>query len=120
MEIVLFTDAVILARAQTNFELVETGPEQQVGEIARDWAPLYGTMAAWLCSAGSRASCSGAIEICACRPADQSQQSTDRAIAKMRSVPMKAREVGGEKRLEGGIAHVESRQRRLRGRHNAA
>ena len=40
VEIVLFTDTVILARAQTNFELVKTG-EQQVGEIARDWAPRH-------------------------------------------------------------------------------
>jgi uncharacterized protein (TIGR02186 family) len=46
VEIVLFSGTVILARAQTNFELVKTGFEQQVGEIARDWAPLYGTMTA--------------------------------------------------------------------------
>jgi uncharacterized protein (TIGR02186 family) len=46
VEILLFSGTVILTRAQTNFELVKTGFEQQVGEVARDWAPLYGTMTA--------------------------------------------------------------------------
>lgn len=48
VEVVLFTDTVILARTETNFELVKTGFEQQVGEVARDWAPLYGAMTAAL------------------------------------------------------------------------
>jgi uncharacterized protein (TIGR02186 family) len=46
VEVVLLADTVILARTQTSFELVKTGFEQQVGEIARDWAPLYGAMTA--------------------------------------------------------------------------
>ena len=46
VEVTLFTDTVILARTQTSFELVKTGFEQQVGEIARDWAPLYGATTA--------------------------------------------------------------------------
>lgn len=46
IEVTLLTDTVILARTQTSFELVKTGFEQQVGEIARDWAPLYGAMTA--------------------------------------------------------------------------
>ena len=104
----LFTDAVILARAQTNFELVQTGPRQQVGEIARDWAPLYGTMtAAWLCSsAGSRASCSGAIENCVGLEVPAEHRPRDREDA-FRSDEVGG-EVGGKERLEGGIAHVES------------
>ena len=46
IEVALFTDTVILARTQTSFELVKTGFEQQVGEIARDWAPAYGAFTA--------------------------------------------------------------------------
>ena len=48
VEVVLFTNTVILARTETSFELVKTGFEQQVGEIARDWAPLYGAATAAL------------------------------------------------------------------------
>jgi uncharacterized protein (TIGR02186 family) len=48
VEVVLFTDTVILARTQTSFELVKTGFEQQVGEIARDWSPVYGAMTAFV------------------------------------------------------------------------
>jgi uncharacterized protein (TIGR02186 family) len=46
IEVALFADTVILARAQTGFELVKTGFEQQVGEVARDWAPIYGAFTA--------------------------------------------------------------------------
>jgi len=46
IEVALFTDTVILARTQTSFELVKTGFEQQVGEIARDWAAAYGAVTA--------------------------------------------------------------------------
>jgi uncharacterized protein (TIGR02186 family) len=38
----LFADTVILARTSTNFELVKTGFEEQVGAVARDWSLLYG------------------------------------------------------------------------------
>jgi len=42
VEVALFADTVILSRTTTNFELVKTGFEQQVGEVARDWSALYG------------------------------------------------------------------------------
>ena len=42
VEIVLFSDNVVLARAQTNFELVKIGFEQQVAAAAREWSVLYG------------------------------------------------------------------------------
>ena len=42
VEVALFADTVILARTQTSFELVKTGFEQQVGEMARDYSLLYG------------------------------------------------------------------------------
>jgi uncharacterized protein (TIGR02186 family) len=42
VEVALFADTVILARTQTSFELVKSGFEQQVGEVARDYAALYG------------------------------------------------------------------------------
>lgn len=48
VEVALFADTVILARTQTSFELVKTGFEQQVGEMARDLAPLYGAATALL------------------------------------------------------------------------
>jgi uncharacterized protein (TIGR02186 family) len=48
MEVVLFTDTVILARTHTSFELVKIGFEQTVGELARDWAPAYGAITALL------------------------------------------------------------------------
>jgi uncharacterized protein (TIGR02186 family) len=48
VEVALFADTVILARTQTSFELVKTGFEQQVGEMARDLAPLYGGATALL------------------------------------------------------------------------
>lgn len=42
VEILLFANEVILARALTSFELVKTGFEQRVGDISRDWSLLYG------------------------------------------------------------------------------
>jgi uncharacterized protein (TIGR02186 family) len=42
VEVTLFADTVILARTNTNFELVKTGFEEQVGAIARDWSLFYG------------------------------------------------------------------------------
>lgn len=48
VEVALFADTVILARTQTSFELVKTGFEQQVGEMARDWSALYGLATALL------------------------------------------------------------------------
>ena len=48
VDIALFADTVILARATTHFELVKTGFEQQVGEAARDWSAFYGIATAAL------------------------------------------------------------------------
>ncbi len=42
VEVALFADTVVLASTITHFELVKTGFEQQVGEVARDWSALYG------------------------------------------------------------------------------
>jgi uncharacterized protein (TIGR02186 family) len=42
VEVMLFADTVILARTITHFELVKSGFEQQVGELARDWSAFYG------------------------------------------------------------------------------
>jgi uncharacterized protein (TIGR02186 family) len=42
VDVTLFADTVILARTNTNFELVKTGFEEQVGSIARDWSLFYG------------------------------------------------------------------------------
>lgn len=42
VEVKLFADTVILASTLTHFELVKTGFEEQVGEVARDWSALYG------------------------------------------------------------------------------
>ncbi|WP_230531318.1 TIGR02186 family protein [Microvirga roseola] len=42
VEVTLLADTVILDREVTHFELVKTGFEQQVGEVARDWSALYG------------------------------------------------------------------------------
>jgi uncharacterized protein (TIGR02186 family) len=42
VEVTLLADTVILARTITHFELVKTGFEQQVGEVARDWSLFYG------------------------------------------------------------------------------
>jgi uncharacterized protein (TIGR02186 family) len=48
IEVVLFADSAVLARTQTHFELVKTGFEQQVGEIARDNPLVYGVSTALL------------------------------------------------------------------------
>lgn len=48
VEVALFADTVILARTLTHFELVKTGFEQQVGEVARDWSLFYGLATALL------------------------------------------------------------------------
>ncbi|MGO4573762.1 TIGR02186 family protein [Microvirga sp. 2TAF3] len=48
VEVTLLADTVILARTLTHFELVKTGFEQQVGEVARDWSIFYGLAAALL------------------------------------------------------------------------
>lgn len=48
VEVTLLADTVILARTVTHFELVKTGFEQQVGEIAHDWSALYGFATAFL------------------------------------------------------------------------
>jgi uncharacterized protein (TIGR02186 family) len=42
VDVVLFSDNVMLSRSQTNFELVKTGFEQQVAAVAREWSILYG------------------------------------------------------------------------------
>lgn len=46
VEVTLLAGTVVLARSFTNFELVKTGFEQQVGDAARDWSALYGTVTA--------------------------------------------------------------------------
>jgi hypothetical protein len=46
--VALFAETVILARTSTSFELVKTGFEQQVGDIARDWSATYGVATAGL------------------------------------------------------------------------
>lgn len=42
VDIALFADSVMLARAYTNFELVKTGFEQQVATWSREWSLFYG------------------------------------------------------------------------------
>ncbi len=42
VDIVLFADNVVLSRAQTHFELVKIGFEQQVAAAAREWSLVYG------------------------------------------------------------------------------
>ena len=42
VDVLLFSDNVMLSRAQTNFELVKTGFEQQVAGVAREWSLPYG------------------------------------------------------------------------------
>lgn len=42
VDVMLFADTVILARTTTHFELVKSGFEQQVGEVARDLSLFYG------------------------------------------------------------------------------
>lgn len=42
VDVTLFADTVILARTTTDFELVKTGFEEQIGVVARDWSLFYG------------------------------------------------------------------------------
>jgi len=42
VEIALLSDSVLLARAQTRFELVKIGFEERIGELARNWPAAYG------------------------------------------------------------------------------
>jgi uncharacterized protein (TIGR02186 family) len=46
VDVILFSDNVMLSRDQTNFELVKTGFEQQVAAAAREWSLLYGLVVA--------------------------------------------------------------------------
>lgn len=46
VDVMLFSDSVLLARSQTNFELVKIGFEQQVAAAAREWSLLYGLVVA--------------------------------------------------------------------------
>jgi uncharacterized protein (TIGR02186 family) len=46
VDVILFSDNVMLSRTQTNFELVKTGFEQQVAGVAREWSLLYGLVIA--------------------------------------------------------------------------
>jgi uncharacterized protein (TIGR02186 family) len=46
VEVALFADTVILSRTTTSFELVKSGFEQQVGEVARDLSLVYGAATA--------------------------------------------------------------------------
>jgi uncharacterized protein (TIGR02186 family) len=48
VDVMLFADTVMLSRTNTSFELVKTGFEQRVGEIARDWSLVYGLATAVL------------------------------------------------------------------------
>jgi uncharacterized protein (TIGR02186 family) len=42
VEVMLLADSVVLAQTRTSFELVKSGFEQQVADIAHDWSALYG------------------------------------------------------------------------------
>ncbi len=42
VDVALFADSVMLARAFTNFEVVKTGFEQQVATLSREWSLVYG------------------------------------------------------------------------------
>ncbi|MDF3063055.1 MAG: hypothetical protein K0S06_3164 [Microvirga sp.] len=46
VDVILFSDNVMLSRNQTNFELVKIGFEQQVAAMAREWSILYGVAVA--------------------------------------------------------------------------
>lgn len=46
VDVLLFTDGIMLAREVTNFELVKTGFEQQLAVMAERNAPLYGGLTA--------------------------------------------------------------------------
>ena len=42
VDVTLFADGVLLARAGTSFEVVKTGFEQSLAELAADWSVFYG------------------------------------------------------------------------------
>jgi uncharacterized protein (TIGR02186 family) len=42
VDVTLFADGVLLARAGTSFEVVKTGFEQTIAALAVDWSALYG------------------------------------------------------------------------------
>lgn len=42
VEVALFADRALITRASTRFQLVKTGFEQFMAELARDWSALYG------------------------------------------------------------------------------
>lgn len=44
VDVMLFSDNAMLARSQTNFELVKIGFEQQVAAVAREWSVVYGLL----------------------------------------------------------------------------
>jgi uncharacterized protein (TIGR02186 family) len=46
VEVTLLADTVILARTLTHFELVKSGFEERIGEIAHEWSLLYGLITA--------------------------------------------------------------------------
>jgi uncharacterized protein (TIGR02186 family) len=48
VDVMLFADSVMLSRTNTSFELVKTGFEQNVGDIAHNWSLLYGLATAAL------------------------------------------------------------------------
>ncbi|KAA2242060.1 TIGR02186 family protein [Salinarimonas soli] len=42
VDVTLFADGVLLARAGTSFEVIKTGFEQRLAEFSTEWAALYG------------------------------------------------------------------------------
>jgi len=48
VEIALFVDTALLSRHFSSFELIKSGFEQQVGDIAREWSLAYGLATALL------------------------------------------------------------------------
>ena len=48
VEVALLSDSVLLARAQTGFELTKIGFEQRMGDLARNWPAAYGGVIAAL------------------------------------------------------------------------
>lgn len=48
VQVDLYSDTVLLARQQTNFEVVQIGFEQRVGWLARNWSLAYGVATAMI------------------------------------------------------------------------
>ncbi len=46
VDVTLFADSTLLARTGTSFEVVKTGFEQRLAELAEDWSGLYGVTTA--------------------------------------------------------------------------